>query len=64
MDQMKLILSQYKLIVQAFKHHNLEKILSKGPYVPFWKEDFKESWNLWKKKVGLFEKGHREVQCP
>ena len=30
MDQMKLILSQYKLIVQAFKHHNLEKKFVQG----------------------------------
>ena len=30
MDQTKLILSQYKLIVQAFKHHNLEKKFVQG----------------------------------
>ena len=53
---MKLILSQYKLIVQAFKHHNLEKILSRGSSCTIWKEDFKESWNLWKKKNGPFLK--------
>ena len=29
-DQMKLIFSQYKLIVQAFKHQDLENVLSKG----------------------------------
>ena len=30
MDQMKLIISWYKLIAQAFKHQDLENVLSKG----------------------------------
>ena len=30
MNQIKLIISQYKLIVQAFKHHNLEKSFVQG----------------------------------
>ena len=62
---MKLIIPWYKLIVQAFKHHNLEKkICPRDPHVPFWKEDFKESWNLWKKKWTFFEKVTRKSNAP
>ena len=34
------------------------------PHVPFWKEDFKESWNLWKKKMDLFDKVTRKSNGP
>ena len=61
---MKLIISQYKLIVQTFKHHNLQKFCPRDPYVPFWKEDFKDSWNIWKKKMGIFEKVTRKSHAP
>ena len=53
---MKLIIPWYKLIAQAFKHQDLENVLSKGFSVPFWKGDFLESWNLYKKKNGTFLK--------
>ena len=57
MGQMKLILSQYKLIVQSFKHHDLEKVLSKGSSCTILKRRvLKESWHPWKKKIWAFLK--------
>ena len=62
---MKLIISQYKLIVQAFKHHNLEKSFVQGILMyHFKKKTLKNPEILERKKVGLFEKSHWELQCP
>ena len=57
MDQMKLILSQYKLIVQAFKHHNLEKKFVQGILMyHFEKQTLKNLEIFERKKMGLFWK--------
>ena len=61
MDQMKLIPSQYKLIVQAFKHHNLEKVFFQGILMyHFEKKTLKNPEIFERKKMGLFEKVTRK----
>ena len=56
---MKLILSQYKLIVQAFKHHNLEKKFVQGILMyHFEKKTLKNLEIFEKKKMALFWKSH------
>ena len=40
MDQMKLIIPWYKLSAQAFKHQDLENVLSKGSLCTILKGDF------------------------
>ena len=61
MDQIKLILSQYKLIVQAFKHHNLEKNFVQGILMYHFEKktlknleifERKKKWAFLKKSLG------------
>ena len=57
MDQMKLIIPWYKLIVQAFKHHNLEKNFVQGILMyHFEKKNLKNLEIFGKKKNGHFLK--------
>ena len=54
---MKLIISQYKLIVQAFKHHNLEKSFVQGILMyHFEKETLKNLEVFEREKNGSFFK--------
>ena len=64
MDQMTLIIPWHKLIAQAFKHKDLENILSKDPH--FEKETSSSSsfLNLERKKLGLFENVTRKFNGP
>ena len=66
-DQMKLIFSQYKLIVQAFKHQDLENVLSKGSSCTILK--IRAFFFIFlileeKKKLGFFEKVTRKFNGP
>ena len=54
---MKLIISQYKLIFQAFKHHNLEKKNFQGILMyHFEKKTLKNLEIFERKKMGIFGK--------
>ena len=65
---MKLIIPWYKLIAQAFKHQDLENVLSKGSSCTILKRRpfffFFKSWNPWKKKLGLSKKVTRKFNAP
>ena len=66
MDQMKLILSQYKLIVQAFKHHNLEKKFVQGILMYHFEKKTLKNLEIFekKKKWTFFEKVTRKSNAP
>ena len=59
---MKLILSQYKLIVQAFKHHNLEKKFVQGILMYHFEKKTLKNLEIFerKKKWPFFEKVTRK----
>ena len=57
MDQMKSIIPWYKLIAQAFKHQDLENVLSKGSSCTILKMSLLKNLEIVeRKKMGLFLK--------
>ena len=53
---MKLILSQYKLIVQAFKHHNLEKSFVQGIHMYHFEKKTLKNLEIFERKKWAFLK--------
>ena len=56
MDQMKLIIPWYKLIVQAFKHYNLEKNFVQGILMYHFEKKTLKNLEIFEKKNGHFLK--------
>ena len=56
MNQIKLIISQYKLIVQAFKHHNLEKSFVQGILMYHFEKKTLKNLEIFERKKWAFLK--------